>query len=129
VIVVDASALPEVLLQTNVAPGIERRFARAGGLHGPELLDLEILQALRRLVGARTISADRAELAVGALERVALRRWSHGVTRRRACALRAKLSAYDAAYVALAEQLRSPLVTCDGRLARSSGHLARIEVV
>jgi predicted nucleic acid-binding protein len=129
VIVVDASALLDVLLQTDAAPALERRLARAGGLHGPELLDLEVLQVLRRLVAARTISADRADLAVGALKRVALRRWSHGVLRRRAWELRARLSAYDAAYVALAERLRSPLLTRDGRLARSSGHLARIEVV
>jgi len=129
VIVVDASALLEVLLQTDAAPAIERRFARAGGLHGPELLDLEVQQVLRRLVAARGISADRADLAVGALERVALRRWSHGAIRWRTWELRAKLSAYDAAYVALAERLRSPLVTRDGRLARSAGHQARIEVV
>jgi predicted nucleic acid-binding protein len=129
VIVVDASALLEVLLQTDAAPAVERRFARAGGMHAPELLDLEVLQVLRRLVAARTISADRGDLAVGALERVALRRWSHGAIRRRTWELRAKLSAYDAAYVALAERLRSPLVTRDGRLARSAGHRARIEVV
>jgi predicted nucleic acid-binding protein len=129
VIVVDASALLEVLLQTDAASAIEGRFARGGGLHGPELLDLEVLQVLRRLVTARTISADRADLAVGALERVALRRWSHGAIRRRTWELRGKLSAYDAAYVALAERLRCPLVTRDGRLARSSGHQARIEVL
>ena len=128
-IVVDASCLLEVLLQTTAAPAVERRFTRAGGLHGPEVLDLEILQMLRRLVAARTISSDRADLAVGALERVALRRWSHSVVRRRAWALRTNLSAYDAAYVALAERLRCALVTRDGRLARASGHQARIEVV
>jgi predicted nucleic acid-binding protein len=93
------------------------------------LLDLQVLQVLRRLVAACTISSDRADLAVGALERVALRRWSHSVIRRRTWALRASLSAYDAAYVALAERLRCPLVTRDGRLARASGHPARIEVV
>jgi predicted nucleic acid-binding protein len=108
---------------------VERRFTRGGALHGPELLDLEVLQVLRRLVVTRAISSDRAELAVGALERVALRRWSHSVIRRRAWALRANLSAYDAAYVALAERLRCALLTRDGRLARSSGHNARIEVV
>jgi predicted nucleic acid-binding protein len=128
VIVVDASSLLEVLLQT-AAPALERRFTRAGGLHGPELLDLQVVQVLRRLVAACTISSDRADLAVGALERVALRRWSHSVIRRRTWALRASLSAYDAAYVALAERLRCPLVTRDGRLARASGHPARIEVV
>jgi predicted nucleic acid-binding protein len=129
VIVVDASCLLEVLLQTAAAPAVERRFIRAGGLHAPELLDLEVLQVLRRLVAARTISSDRADLAVGALERLALRRWSHSVIRRRTWALRANLSAYEAAYVALAERLRCALVTRDARLARSSGRQVRVEVI
>jgi predicted nucleic acid-binding protein len=63
------------------------------------------------------------------LERLALRRWSHGPLRRRAWALRTNLTAYDAAYVVLAEGLACALVTRDGRLARSAGHHARIEIL
>lgn len=102
---------------------------RAGGLHAPELLDLEILQVLRRLVAGRELSAERADLALAALERLALRRGSHAVVRRRVWALRANFTAYDAAYVALAERLRCPVLTRDRKLARSSGHQARIEVL
>lgn len=128
-IVLDSSCLAEVLLQTGDAVGIETRLRHAGGLHAPEVLDLEILQAMRRLVAGREISVERAALAVGALERLALRRWSHGPLRGRVWALRANLTAYDAAYVALAERLGCPVLTRDTRLARATGHRARIEVV
>lgn len=128
-IVVDASCLAEVLLQTADAHRIETRLQEAGTLNAPELLDLEILQVLRRLLAGREISSDRADLALAALDRLALRRWSHRPLRPRIWALRTNLTAYDAAYVALAERLRCPVVTRDRRLARSSGHRTRIEVV
>jgi len=129
VIVVDSSCLVEVLLQTGNAAVVETQLRRAGGLHAPELLDLEILQVLRRLLAGREISSERGELALAALERLALRRWSHAALRRRIWALRANLTAYDAAYVALAERLRCSVLTRDRKLARSSGHRVRIEVI
>lgn len=127
--VVDSSCLVEVLLQTGDAAAIEARLRRAGGLHAPELVDLEILQVLRRLLGGREISSERAEIALAALERLALRRWSHTALSRRIWELRANLTAYDAAYVALAQRLRCSVLTRDRRLARSSGHRVRIDVV
>lgn len=128
-IVVDASCVVEVLLRTDNADSIESRWQREGSLHAPEVIDLEILQVMRRLVALREVSEDRAVLALGMLERLALRRWSHGPLRRRAWALRKNLTAYDAAYVALAERLECSLITRDGRLARSAGHRARIEAM
>ncbi|HLK10659.1 MAG TPA: type II toxin-antitoxin system VapC family toxin [Candidatus Binatia bacterium] len=128
-IVVDASCVVEVLLRTSSAEAIESRWRRETTLHAPEIIDLEILQVMRRLVALRELSDDRAALAVDMLERLALRRWSHGALRRRIWALRRNLTAYDAAYVALAERIGCPLVTRDSRLARSAGHGARIERV
>ncbi len=128
-IVLDASCLIDVLLQTpDVAP-VEARIRAGDGLHAPELIDLEVLQVLRRLVTGRTVSADRAHLAVGALGRLALRRWPHGALRRRIWELRGNLTAYDASYVALAERLACPMVTRDARLARAAGHRARIDLL
>ena len=98
-------------------------------MEAPEVVDLEVLQVLRRLVAMREMSEDRAVLAVGALERLTLRRWSHRRMRRRIWALRKNLTAYDAAYVALAERLGCPLITCDGRLAHSRGHDAQTELL
>jgi predicted nucleic acid-binding protein len=129
VIVVDASCVVEVLLQTDVAPQIEARWLGGGSLQAPELVDLEVLQVLRRLRALREISEDRATLAVGALGRLGLRRWRHASLRDRIWALRANLTAYDAAYVALAERLRCPLLTRDRRLAVASGHRARVQVL
>lgn len=80
--------------------------------HAPALLDYEIVSALRSLTLAGQVSTARAEDAL----------------RRRAFQLRDSVSAYDAAYVALAEALGCPLLTRDARLARSGGHGARIEV-
>jgi len=127
VIVVDASCVVEVLLRTDSGDPIEARWQREGSLHAPEVIDLEILQVMRRLVARREVSEDRAVLALGMLERLTLRRWSHGPLRRRTWALRRNLTAYDAAYVALAERLACSLITRDHRLARSAGHRARIE--
>jgi predicted nucleic acid-binding protein len=129
VIVVDASCVVEVLLRTDSADAIESRWRREGSLHAPEIVDLEVLQVMRRLVALREVSEDRAALALGMLERLALRRWSHGPLRRRAWALRRNLTAYDAAYVALAEHLECSLITRDSRLARSAGHHARIDAM
>lgn len=128
-IVVDASYILEVLLQTDAASATEARLVRGGALHAPEVVDLEVLQVLRRLVAGREIAEDRALVALRALERLALRRWSHGLVRRRIWTLRRNLTAYDAAYVALAERMCCPMITRDGRLARASGHDAAIELV
>ena len=128
-IVVDASCVVEVLLRTERADSIESRWRREGSLHAPEVIDLEILQVMRRLVAQREVSEDRAMLAIGMLDRLTLRRWSHGPLCRRVWVLRKNLTAYDAAYVALAERFDCPLITRDGRLVRSAGHRARIEGV
>ena len=64
-IVVDASAMTEFLLQTPRGRRVETRLFRDDDeLHVPHLLDVEVLQALRRLVRTRELSADRAEEAI-----------------------------------------------------------------
>jgi predicted nucleic acid-binding protein len=98
-------------------------------LHAPALVDFEIVSALRGLLRAGQLSAGRAQDAVTDLDDLPIRRWPFvDALRRRALQLRENLSAYDAAYVALAEALECPLVTRDARLGRSTGHGARIEL-
>jgi len=58
-----------------------------------------------------------------------LRRYSHDFLIPRVWELRATLTAYDAIYVALAEVLDAPLLTCDAKIASASGHSAKVEVV
>lgn len=129
-IVVDASAMTEFLLQTRLGLKVEARLFRgAEEFHVPHLLDVEVAQALRRLVRMRELSIERAEEALADLADFDLRRHSHVDLLARVWELRGNLTSYDAAYVALAEAIASPLVTCDAPLGAAPGHTARIEVV
>ena len=128
-IVVDASAMLEVLLRTPAAPAIEERLFEGGEtLHAPHLIDLEVVQVLRRYAAAGEISAERAREALDDLAAFRLRRWAHEPLTLRIWDLRQNLTAYDAAYVALAEALGAPLLTRDRPLASAPGIRARVEV-
>lgn len=127
-IVVDSAAVVDAL--TGSAGAQELRAYLAGeDLHAPALLDFEFVSALRGLNLGGHLSGARAQDALSDFEDLPIQRWTCAdALRRRAFALRANLSAYDAAYIALAEALDCPLLTRDARLARSSGHTARVEV-
>lgn len=129
-IVVDASALLEFLLQTPLGIRVEARIFRDGDeLHVPHLADVEIVQALRRLVRTGDVSAARAADAIDDLTDLDVHRHAHVDLLGRAWKLRENISAYDAVYVALAEAIQAPIVTCDGPLANAPGHRTRIEVI
>lgn len=126
-IVVDASALLEVLLQTDAAAAIETRLFSGETLHAPHLLDLEVAQVLRRYERVGELSAPRAREALEDLRAFRIERYPHHLFLDRVWSLRANVTAYDACYLALAEALDAPLITRDRRLARAAGHGARIE--
>ena len=127
-IVVDAAAVVDALTGLSDADELRARLA-AGELHAPALLDYEVVSSLRGLTRGKHLSAARAEDLLTDFEDLSLRRWPFAdELRRRAFQLRDNLSAYDAAYVALAEVLDCPLITRDARLSRSSGHDAQIKV-
>jgi len=128
-IVLDASAAVEVLLQTAAGtPMTERLLDPAESLHAPHLLDIEVAQILRRFVRRGELAPDRARQALDDLASLPLERYSHEILMSRVWTLRENLTAYDAAYVALAEVLEATLLTRDGRIARAPGHAARVEV-
>jgi predicted nucleic acid-binding protein len=130
VIVVDASALLEFLLQTQLGTRVEARLFRdRDEIHSPHLVDVEVTQGLRRLVRAGEVSPDRAADAIADLVDLDLHRHAHLDFLTRAWKLRENITAYDAMYVALAEALDAPIVTCDTPLAKAPGHRARIEVI
>jgi predicted nucleic acid-binding protein len=132
VIVVDASALLEFLLQTPLGARVETRLfghKLVEEFHAPHLADVEVTQGLRRLVSAGEVSSDRAAEAIADLADFDLHRHPHLDLLARAWKLRENLTAYDAMYVALAEALDAPIVTCDAPLARAPGHRARIELI
>jgi len=92
-------------------------------------VDVEVTQGLRRLVRAREVSPDRAAEAIADLSDLDLHRHPHLDLLPRAWKLRENVTAYDAMYVALAEALDAPIVTCDTPLAKAPGHGAHIEVI
>ncbi len=129
-IVVDASALLEALLRTPSAKAVEdRMFAPRQTMHAPHLLDVEVAQVIRRYAANGEIDSPRGRSALADLADFPLQRYPHDVLLPRIWELRNALTAYDAAYVALAEALDAPLLTRDRRLAAASGHRAQLELV
>ncbi len=127
-IVVDAAAVVDALTGMQGCQELRNCLA-AEELHAPALLDFEFVSALRGLTLAGRLTATRANDALTDFEALPIHRWVAGdALRRRAYSLRENLTAYDAAYVALAEALQCALVTRDARLARSSGHAVPITV-
>lgn len=128
-IIADSSAALEVLLNPPAATEIARHlFAEGESIHAPHLIDIEVLQVLRRYARS-DISSDRAEKALKIYERIALKRYPHNVLAARIWELRHLWTAYDAAYIALAEALDAPLITRDRALASRTGHRARVLVL
>ena len=129
-IVLDASALVELILDTPTGRLVARRLADpAEGLHVPHLADLEVVQALRRYVREGEIDADAAEMALDDLRALDLQRHAHEPLLERVWELRKNLTAYDAVYVALAEVIDGVLLTCDRRLSHAPGMSRRVRLI
>ena len=132
-LVIDASAVAELLLGRPAAADVERHIAAQDfALHAPQLLDIEVLSALRRVVASGESSPDRAAEAVHDLLDLPIERYAHEILVPRVWELRENFSAYDGAYLALAEALvenGAPLLTCDRRFARAVEVHGGVEVL
>ncbi len=126
-IVVDSAAVVDALSGVAGTDALRSRLA-AEELHAPDLLGYEVVSALRGLTLGGILSEARALDLLTDFDDLPIHRWAcaDGL-RRRAFQLRHNVSAYDAAYLALAEALGCAVVTRDARLARSTGH--EVEVV
>ncbi len=120
----------EVLLRTQTGIEIEKRILSPfENLCAPHLLDLEIAQVLRRYCTSGDMSPERGQEALGDLMDLPITRYPHDIFLPRIWELRNNITAYDAVYVALAEALSAPLLTCDKRLSSAPGHEVVIELV
>jgi predicted nucleic acid-binding protein len=129
-IVTDASIIVDLFLNAPDTNRIWSRLFDAGEtLHAPALLDVEVAHALRRHTLRNEISAHRGRRSIATLRRFPITRYDHDVLLNRIWDLRENLSAYDAAYVALAEGLGAVLLTRDSRVAQARGHTAKIELI
>jgi predicted nucleic acid-binding protein len=125
--VIDASALIE-LVSGKPPDAALRRTALTGEGAAPELVDIEAASTIRRMVLSGLMPAEEGSEVLHDVSETPISRTSHRPLITRVWELRHAISAYDAAYVALAEQLDVPLLTCDARLGRSNGHRAEIVV-
>ncbi|GAB7192349.1 type II toxin-antitoxin system ribonuclease VapC1 [Kineococcus sp. NUM-3379] len=128
-IVVDASVLAPALVDDGDDGDTARSRLRGEVLTAPELIDLEVVSVLRRRTASGALDARRADLALLDLLEIPLRRAGHRALLPRCWELRHTVTAYDAAYVALAEALDVPLLTADARLAGAPGVTCRVELL
>jgi predicted nucleic acid-binding protein len=120
----------EVLLNRTAHERLARRLLDPDeALHAPHLIDLEVMQALHCYQAAGEMSSQRAHQALLAFSQIPLERHAHWPFLERIWELRRNITAYDAVYVALAEALDAPLLTCDRALSSAPGHRAVVELV
>jgi predicted nucleic acid-binding protein len=128
-IVVDASCVIHLVLQLPASSTVARRlFDGKNLLAAPALVDVEVCHVLRKYWIAREITASRVSEAIDALNALPIVRHSHAALLDRIWQWRNNVSAYDAAYAALAETLDATLITCDKKLAASLGRKIQVEV-
>jgi len=126
-IVLDASAVVEVLTNSPLADSVRRNVAESGdSLIVPHLLDVEVISALRRLVAGQRVDSTHADRVLAELRMFPAERYPHVSLLSRIWELRHNFTAYDATYIALAEATGSVLYTCDKKLAK--GHRAQVFV-
>ena len=127
---VDASVVVEALIaETETGANARDLLASPAQLFAPHLVDVEVANALRRLVRAGRIESGMAATAVAQLGQLDIERLPHQPFLGRIWELRDGLSAYDASYVAVAEATGTTLVTTDAALHRSPGILCDVDVI
>ncbi|MCB0910178.1 MAG: type II toxin-antitoxin system VapC family toxin [Propionibacteriaceae bacterium] len=125
-IVVDASAMVEALVGRDADSDL--LDALTGDIDAPHLLDVEVLSVLRGLVLGGRLDPEEAVQAREDHFAFVITRHEIAPLAGRIWELRHQFTSYDASYLALAEALQAPLVTCDAKLA-TNGHNAEIHLI
>lgn len=128
-LVIDATALFEVVAGTATGVAVRHRVDGEVEHAAPHLVDAEVLAAITTHERTGGLDPTAAALAAEELRRWPARRWSHRPFLQRAWELRHNVRSYDAMYVALAEFLDAPLLTLDRRLSRAPGLRCEVEVL
>ena len=130
-IVADASVVVELLLNRDAPAGVALGMRIEGGeeVCAPHLLDAEVGQTLRRVARQGQMTAPRAGASLNYLTRLPIQRYAHGWLLPRAFELRDNVTIYDGLYLALAEALDVPLLSCDSALANVPGCVASVEIL
>lgn len=128
-IVADASVLVTAVTDAGVGGRAARARLGADEIAIPHLADIEVVSGIRGLLLGGRLTEDQAQQAVEGFRTLPLLRFDHGPLLPRCWELRANLTTYDGAYVALAELLQTALVTEDARLARAPGLACPVEVL
>ena len=124
--VVDASAMVEALVGRDADSDL--LDALAGDIDAPHLLDVEVLSVLRGLVLGGRLDPEEAVQAREDHFAFLITRHEIAPLAGRIWELRHQFTSYDASYLALAEALQAPLITCDAKLA-ANGHNAEIHLM
>lgn len=129
VVIVDASAILDLLLVKPSAPALRRRlFDQNDELNAPHLIDLEVLQVMRRHARLGALDASHARQVMDAHIRLPIQRHPHEPFLGLIWQLRNNFTAYDAMYVALGIALDATLITADAPLARAAAPFLPVEV-
>jgi predicted nucleic acid-binding protein len=126
VIVIDAAAAVDLLLGTSRGASVRQAVASERDLHAPDLLDPEVLSAVRRWLLRGVVSEARANRAVDELGQLPVVRYPHSPLRSQVWALRNRCSPYDGFYIALAQALDAEFLTTDARLGKSAKGLVHV---
>jgi predicted nucleic acid-binding protein len=126
VIVIDASAVVEMCITTQVGKRLAIEIlANKTAMVAPEIMSLEVIQALRKQKNLKLISEVEATEAFDVFCQMPVQFESHTNLLERVWELRTNMTAYDASYVALAEILRAPIWTCDRKYQNTPTHKAK----
>ncbi len=128
--VVDASVLVAFYAAEDPRrAAVAARLAIGDALFAPAHLDVEIVSALRGLSRPNSTLCAAVPAALRHLAGFPIRRMPLAQVLQRIWELRDNLTAYDAGYVALAERLEAPLITCDAKLVGANGSRCRFDLI